>query len=151
VPSINWRNPLISFALAARLSMIAAISLVLGGCSGEPSAADMLQAIRKNENLREQMRRIHRNTLIRQYGGGGAISETDRKAMNEAVEQRVAEMMESMFVEKIGCVPARSGAEGFMCDVRSGLRSPGEDLSRLQPRKRRFYKTSDGWAVDAQR
>jgi hypothetical protein len=106
---------------------------LLTGCSGDPSADDMLKAVQANERFRTSLIFL-------------AMATDPSRSPDEAVTT----LMKSSVVEKSGCAAAL-GAPGFICDFRWGARQPDGKAQLSPPAKGRFFKSGDGWAVEIAR
>jgi hypothetical protein len=116
------------------------VALALTGCfgTGEPSADDMLQAVRTDL----------KGYVVKQMKEAKPlepIKETDVNHYSSILQTAVVS------VDKAACAPA-SGAPGFVCDFRVGYRPgpgyKGEDkIIYHAPTKARFIKSDQGWQV----
>jgi hypothetical protein len=106
---------------------------LLAGCSGDPSADDMLKAVQANEHFRASLMFL-------------AMAADPSRSPDEAVTT----LMKNSVVVNSGCAAAQ-GAPGFMCDFRWGARQPDGKVQFSPPAKGRFFKSGDGWAVEIAR
>ena len=110
-------------------ALAAALALLLAGCLGEPSDADIRAALERN--IAKNSESLNRTTQM--FGGAG---------------QFLADMIgkaEIHSVRKIDCVAAKD-APGYVCDIELDMTVP------LTGRKKdmtsaRFVKGPDGWVV----
>lgn len=104
-----------------RFIVPAIAGLLLSGCSGEPSANDILQAL--NADPKFQV------TLAMLTGGQSSV---------DAIKK-------SGVIEKSGCKEAQ-GAPGYVCDFRWGTKGPDGTVRYGNPMRGRLFKTSSGWS-----
>ncbi len=117
-----------------RLSCLLAACGLLAGCFGssEPSANEILEAIRSNRAQREGALLSYPDSNIRWNNPA-------------SIERVAARVFQTAKVEKIGCVPAQ-GLPGVNCEYRLLLPLPngGTDSNRHQ---KRFVKGERGWQI----
>lgn len=113
--------------------VVAVAALALSGCSGEPSAGDMMSAVEGHPQIRASI---------------GLMVMGDRRWRSP--EEGVAAMMKTASVEKASCVAAQ-GSPGSVCDFRLGFKQPDGKTSYGPPAKGRFFKAANGWAVELMR
>ncbi|MFT4117900.1 hypothetical protein [Bradyrhizobium sp.] len=94
---------------------------LLAGCSGEPSANDILNAL--NANPKFQL------TLALLAGGQGNIDAVKKNGV----------------VEKSECKEAQ-GAPGYVCDFRWGTKGLDGAVHYGNPMRGRLFKSGDGWS-----
>jgi hypothetical protein len=119
--------------------LVLAGSIALGGCSsgsGEPSASEMLDAIRRDEQASLGL-------AIMQGGLEGNIF-----ALNSPEGIRKAsEVMKNAKLDKAACVAAQ-GSPGFVCDFKLGFLQPDKQIKYAPSTiKARFFKSDRGWQV----
>lgn len=108
-----------------RVAAVASV-LLLAGCSDEPSAANIKEAITK-----------HPKTRL-----GFELS----KGLNPGMPQQFEAAMDALRIEKNNCVKA-TNAPGYVCDLRVGIPMGGKvDFGPWG--KIRVFKTESGWATD---
>ncbi len=112
----------------SRASAAIALSLSVGGCfGGEPSASDMLDAMKKDNQFRQSV------VMMANIGNMGRDVPFD-------------EIVKKMNVEKLGYVNAQN-AQGHVCDFRTDFRLPNGALKYSDPVKARFFQTNSGWTA----
>jgi hypothetical protein len=120
-------QPLKMMAAAAALGALA----VLPGCSGEPSEADMRQAVQKSIQEASNAADAASRFLTGDDRGSGLFK------------------VEIETFEKIGCKEAQ-GAPGYVCDYRMSLTKDSSVIGALAGGAKdvgqaRFVKAKDGW------
>lgn len=115
-----------------RLSLFSAMAMtvLLSGCSGEPSESDVRAAIERNPMMIMGLSALFFDPRKRSADTGAAA----QKFLREAV------------VQIDGCAAARN-APGYVCDFRIGPTS----AKMTPPMKGRFFKASDGWQFEQMR
>jgi hypothetical protein len=104
------------------LLLLVLVSIVLSGCSREPSAGDVDKVVRSEF---EQV-----NTMFRQIGGN---------LFGEAALTQIHE------VKKLGCASAKDDA-GYNCDVEIDMSAPLVGRSKSVA-SLRFIETDEGWRI----
>lgn len=108
---------------------LVAVSLLVAGCSGEPSEADIKAAFEKD--MAKTAQSI--DEAGKMFGGLG-------KPLTDSLGK-----MELHAVKKIGCAQAKD-APGFVCDVEVDMTVPIAGRAR-EMTTARFVKGPDGWIV----
>jgi len=103
-----------------RVFVPALSGLLLAGCSGEPSASDILTAL--NADPKFQM----------------------TVAMLAGNQSNLDAIKKNGVVEKSACKEAQ-GAPGYVCDFRWGTKAPDGAVRYGNPMRARFFKTGNGW------
>jgi hypothetical protein len=111
------------YTVAAGVLALVPVCLLVAGCSGEPSEADIQQVYEVEiDRANEQMVRM---------GGEQAANLLGKTELHS--------------VEKLGCKEAE-GNSGYNCDVKVDISVPF--LGRqTQTRSQRFVEGDDGWVV----
>ncbi len=108
---------------------LVAVSMLVAGCSGEPSEADIKAAFEKDMAKTAQSL----DDAGKMFGGVG-------KALTDSLGKT-----ELHAVKKIGCAQAKD-APGFVCDVEVDMTVPLTGRSK-EMATARFVKGPEGWVV----
>lgn len=112
-----------------KIALFTTVALALCGCfGGEPSAGNMLDAVKKESSVRE------------------AIKMTAAFDGSKNPDQAADEMVKTIKVEKSGCAQAQ-GKPGYMCDFRIGMQAGGK-FEYGPPANGRFFKAGDEWRLE---
>jgi hypothetical protein len=98
-------------------------ALMLGGCSGEPGANDILLALNDNAKWRV---------------GVTFLTGSDQAA---------AELLAQGTIDKSACAQAQ-GTPGYICDFRWGRKLQDGNVQYGQPMTGRFFKSGNRWVME---
>lgn len=119
-------------AVRARSFAMLSVAGLLAGCfGGEPSNAEMLEAIRKNPTIASSF---------------VVLAGAQIRWMSDNANAQLEAAMRNAAVEKSGCAAAQ-GSPGYVCDFKFGLKdSSGQVRYTPSSAKGRFFKSGDGWS-----